>query len=198
VDTSAQHDQELAVEARSSAACLRCGYSLATLPIDGVCPECGHAVRTSLEALGPVLPADSPVVCRKCKASLAGLRRFEQCRECRWTVNLSIVAYEQGILREAPLNTLKRLCVMTFWTMWVVVITAPSALPRLARGLGMRVDRLRQTEFPDVYRLTATFVCLVGAICLVVLIGRRPWQVAAILLAILALMGMCLPTLGSA
>ncbi|MEL6739747.1 MAG: hypothetical protein AAFP26_03740 [Planctomycetota bacterium] len=66
-------------------ACGGCGYALLGSRRDGVCAECGRAVRDSMRVDGP-RRATMPACCPSCRYDLAeGYSGRGRCPECGWS-----------------------------------------------------------------------------------------------------------------
>lgn len=71
-------------------ACTGCGYRLTGLPLDGVCPECGRAVASSIPDDGPGAVVDRSQPCVRCGYNLRGLPLAGVCPECGTPVRDSL------------------------------------------------------------------------------------------------------------
>lgn len=66
--------------------CSKCGYSLAGLSADALCPECGHSIALSLSSSDPPSALSLYHSCAKCSYNLLGLPSDANCPECGFPV----------------------------------------------------------------------------------------------------------------
>lgn len=67
--------------------CISCGYALAGLTRDGVCPECSTPI---IKSVGGIATSTTGRYCIKCAYALDGLPNDGQCPECATSIELSL------------------------------------------------------------------------------------------------------------
>ncbi len=67
--------------------CISCGYALAGLTRDGVCPECSTPI---IKSVGGIATSTAGRYCIKCAYALDGLPNDGQCPECATSIALSL------------------------------------------------------------------------------------------------------------